>query len=99
MAIYFIRHGIDEEGFRGGWSQRGLIVEGYRQSEKLGSYLKENQSSFQLHRVVSSDLQRAFPASNTRADLLNHRALSDYIYGERWCGLIRCVMQKKIIVG
>jgi broad specificity phosphatase PhoE len=71
MAIYFIRHGVDEEGFRGGWSQRGLIVEGYRQSEKLGAYLKESQSSYQIHRIVSSDLQRALDTANEIARFLN----------------------------
>lgn len=64
MAIYFIRHGIDDEGFCGGWSQRGLVVEGYRQSERLGYYLKENQSSFNITRILSSDLQRALDTAN-----------------------------------
>lgn len=36
MALYFVRHGVDDEGYRGGWSQRGQNVECYRQSEKLG---------------------------------------------------------------
>ncbi|MGG1516630.1 histidine phosphatase family protein [Paenibacillus oryzisoli] len=59
MTIYFVRHGKDDEGFRGGWSQRGLITEGYRQSEKLGRYLRERQDEWAIHRIVSSDLQRA----------------------------------------
>ncbi|WP_151733986.1 histidine phosphatase family protein ['Paenibacillus yunnanensis' Narsing Rao et al. 2020] len=59
MAIYFIRHGMDDEGYRGGWSQRGLNAEGYRQSEKLGRYLKERQNKLNIHRIISSDLQRA----------------------------------------
>lgn len=59
MAVYFIRHGVDDEGFRGGWSQRGLVTEGYRQSMKLGSYLKDNQSRYNVDRIISSDLQRA----------------------------------------
>lgn len=59
MAIYFIRHGLDDEGYRGGWSQRGLVVEGFRQSQKLGRYLKEHQSLYNVHRIISSDLQRA----------------------------------------
>lgn len=64
MAIYFIRHGMDDEGFRGGWSQRGLILEGYRQSERLGYYLKENQTSYGITRIISSDLQRALDTAN-----------------------------------
>lgn len=71
MAIYFVRHGVDDEGYRGGWSQRGLNVEGYRQSEKLGCYLKDNQSTYQIHRIVSSDLQRALDTANEIANFLN----------------------------
>lgn len=71
MAIYFVRHGVDDEGYRGGWSQRGLNAEGYRQSEKLGSYLKDNQSTYQIHRIVSSDLQRALDTANEIARFLN----------------------------
>lgn len=71
MAIYFVRHGVDDEGYRGGWSQRGLNVEGYRQSERLGSYLKDNQSTYQIHRIVSSDLQRALDTANEIAKFMN----------------------------
>ena len=67
MAIYLVRHGIDDEGYRGGWSQRGLIAEGYRQSEKLGRYLKENSALYKIHRIVSSDLQRALDTAGELA--------------------------------
>ncbi|MGW8822805.1 histidine phosphatase family protein [Paenibacillus lautus] len=59
MAIYFVRHGQDEEGYRGGWSQRGLIDEGIRQAEKLGQYLNEHKHEFNIRRIICSDLQRA----------------------------------------
>ncbi|WP_310829190.1 histidine phosphatase family protein [Paenibacillus pedocola] len=59
MSIYLVRHGRDDEGYRGGWSQRGLNAEGYRQSERLGIYLKENKQLYNIHRIVSSDLSRA----------------------------------------
>ncbi|MFD2699143.1 histidine phosphatase family protein [Paenibacillus shunpengii] len=67
MAIYFVRHGADDEGYRGGWSQRGLNIEGYRQSEKLGRYFKDNESTHPIHRIVSSDLQRALDTANELA--------------------------------
>lgn len=67
MAIYLVRHGKDDEGFRGGWSQRGLITQGYRQSEKLGRYLQDNQSLFNIKRIVSSDLQRALDTAGELA--------------------------------
>ncbi|MDO3410933.1 histidine phosphatase family protein [Saccharibacillus sp. CPCC 101409] len=72
MTIYFVRHGADDEGYRGGWSQRGLNVEGYRQSEKLGRYLKDhNPSTFQIQRIVSSDLQRALDTANEIARFMD----------------------------
>lgn len=39
MAIYLVRHGQDEEGYRGGWSQRGLIDEGDQASGEAGAVL------------------------------------------------------------
>ncbi|MDH6426509.1 phosphoglycerate mutase [Paenibacillus odorifer] len=88
MAIYFIRHGIDEEGFRGGWSQRGLVVEGYRQAERLGYYLKENQSSFNITRILCSDLQRALDTANEIARELNLPVESSQYWRETNNGVI-----------
>jgi len=70
MAIYLVRHGQDEEGYRGGWSQRGLINEGIRQAEKLGQYLNEHKHDFNIHRIVCSDLQRASQTATVLADHL-----------------------------
>lgn len=70
MAIYMVRHGQDEEGYRGGWSQRGLIDEGIRQAEKLGQYLNEYKHDFNIHRIVCSDLQRAYQTAAIIADKL-----------------------------
>lgn len=71
MAIYLVRHGQDEEGYRGGWSQRGLIDEGIRQTEKLGQYLNEHKHDFNIHRIVCSDLQRAYQTASILADKLS----------------------------
>lgn len=59
MGIYFIRHGKEEEGFRGGWSQRGLEDEGKKQAQILAEYLHENKERFKFTRIISSDLNRA----------------------------------------
>ncbi len=59
MAIYFVRHGKEDEGFRGGWSQRGLGHEGKKQSQILAEYLHENKERFKFTRIISSDLNRA----------------------------------------
>jgi len=70
MAIYLVRHGQDEEGYRGGWSQRGLINEGIGQAEKLGQYLNEHKHVYNIHRIVCSDLQRAYQTAAIIADKL-----------------------------
>lgn len=67
LAIYLVRHGKDDEGYRGGWSQRGLNTQGYRQAEKLGCFLRENSASFPIQRIVSSDLQRALDTAGELA--------------------------------
>lgn len=59
MNIYFVRHGKDEEGFRGGWSQRGLTDEGKNQCIKLANHLYEHKGKFNFTRIISSDLNRA----------------------------------------
>lgn len=59
MTIYFVRHGKEEEGFRGGWSQRGLSNEGKRQAQLLAEYLYKNKERFNITRIISSDLNRA----------------------------------------
>lgn len=70
MAIYLVRHGQDEEGYRGGWSQRGLIEEGIRQAEKLGKHLDQHHHDFNIHRMVCSNLQRAAQTAAIIADKL-----------------------------
>lgn len=64
MAIYLVRHGRDEDEYRGGWSERGLIDEGIQQSEKLGQYLFESNHLYNIKRIISSDLKRAFETAS-----------------------------------
>jgi broad specificity phosphatase PhoE len=70
LAIYLVRHGKDEDGFRGGWSQRGLIDEGIKQSKQLGEYLKTRNEEFNINRVISSDLRRALETAKEIAERL-----------------------------
>jgi len=59
VNIYFVRHGKEEEGFRGGWSQRGLTDEGKNQSQRLANHLYKYREMFNFTRMISSDLNRA----------------------------------------
>ncbi|VTR36146.1 phosphoglycerate mutase [Actinobacillus pleuropneumoniae] len=88
MAIYLVRHGQDEEGYRGGWSQRGLIDEGIRQAEKLGQYLYEHHHEYNIDRIVCSDLQRANQTASILADKLSLPFLSSEDWREMNNGLL-----------
>ena len=59
MVIYFVRHGKDDENYRGGWSKLPLIEEGKEQVSKLAIYLEKNIGEFNIQKIISSDLKRA----------------------------------------
>lgn len=59
MKVYFIRHGKDDENYRGGWSTLGLVPEGVEQAKQLGMYLKEKKEEHGIKKIISSDLSRA----------------------------------------
>lgn len=59
MVIYLVRHGKDDDAYRGGWSQLGLIDEGINQAKLLADYLYENKDAFNINTLISSDLKRA----------------------------------------
>ena len=80
MAIYLVRHGKDEEGYRGGWSDRGLVDEGVRESEKLAQYLSEHNQLYNIQEIRSSDLRRALMTAEVVAQKLG----LPVIRSEKW---------------
>ncbi len=62
MRILLVRHGQDEVGYRGGWSQRGLTNEGRMQSQLLANHLRDSWQP--LGFLISSDLERAWETAN-----------------------------------
>lgn len=48
--IYFFRHGKDDVAFRGGWSQRGMIEEGFCQARVLANYLAHHRICIRVAR-------------------------------------------------
>lgn len=59
MKLIFVRHGKDDDQYRGGWSDLDLLPEGREQAKALATYLKENRVEFGITRIVASDLARA----------------------------------------
>ena len=50
MNIYIIRHGDDDERYRGGWSNLPLIDVGIEKCKKLADYLYNN--NVKIDRIV-----------------------------------------------
>lgn len=71
MNIYFIRHGDDDERYRGGWSQLPLIDIGIEKAKKLGIYLKENMDKYNFEKIISSDLKRTKMTTELINEALN----------------------------
>lgn len=59
MKVFFVRHGKDDNRYRGGWSKSDLTPEGKRQAKLLADYLKENNHDYHIRQIISSDLPRA----------------------------------------
>lgn len=58
MTIYFVRHGKDDDKYRGGWSNLGLLDEGKNQARLLAEHLHENREKYSIDALISSDLRR-----------------------------------------
>lgn len=71
MIIYLVRHGKDDDNYRGGWSDLGLLEEGVNQSKLLAEYLHNNKERYKIDTLISSDLRRAVETSNEISAKLN----------------------------
>lgn len=58
MIIYFMKHGKDDEDYRGGWSDLPLVEEGVTEVIRLSEYLFKHKKEFNIGKVISSDLTR-----------------------------------------
>ncbi|HAF96796.1 MAG TPA: hypothetical protein DCK78_00480 [Paenibacillus lactis] len=75
MKIFLVRHGADEEGFRGGWSSRGLIEQGVFQSRRLGEFLHRYQDEYGIRTIMSSDLPRAVETAREIERIINKETI------------------------
>ena len=71
MRIYLVRHGQDDNNYRGGWSNRGLIEEGTKQAKLLASFLCKNKENYSISKIISSDLERTVETTRELKDILN----------------------------
>ena len=64
MKIIFVRHGKDDNRYRGGWSNLDLIPEGMEQAKQLAQYLKDNNQDYLITHIISSDLPRTMSTAH-----------------------------------
>ena len=64
MKMIFVRHGKDDDRYRGGWSHMDLTEEGIEQAKKLAKHLRENKATYQISQIVSSDLPRTMTTAS-----------------------------------
>lgn len=64
MKLIFVRHGKDDDRYRGGWSTLDLIPEGIAQAKQLAKHLKDNNNTYKIAHIVSSDLTRTLTTAN-----------------------------------
>lgn len=77
MKIFFVRHGKDDETFRGGWSSHGLVPEGVEQAKQLANYFGEKKEEYGITGIVSSDLPRAKETADILASELDLPVVTD----------------------
>ncbi len=69
MNVIFVRHGQDDDRYRGGWSSLGLQEEGRRQAQCVARYFR-NQTAYLITAILSSDLPRALETARYLSDAL-----------------------------
>lgn len=80
MRLTVVRHGLDDQGYRGGWSQLGLSEEGKSQVRSIRSYIKKHPLEYRYNTIISSDLPRA----KETADILNENTIYPVELNASW---------------
>lgn len=70
MKIIFVRHGKDDDKFRGGWSNFDLLPQGVNEAKLLAKHLKANKDFYNISYIVSSDLPRTMSTACFAAEEL-----------------------------
>lgn len=71
MKVYLIRHGKDDDRYRGGWANLGLIEEDEKQARQLADFLEKHQQEYPISKIISSDLKRAVQTAEAIQKQLN----------------------------
>ena len=70
MKAIFVRHGKDDEHYRGGWSRLDLTAEGRKQAKALAVRLGQRRGEFAIGQILASDLPRTMTTAQILAEEL-----------------------------
>lgn len=84
--IYFVRHGLDDERYIGGYSDVKLLDIGIKQIEEMSKWLV--LQNFDIRKIYSSDIVRATESADIIAKYLNLCILIDKQFREQNKGLL-----------
>lgn len=70
MKFIFVRHGKDDDAYRGGWSNLDLVDVGREQASNLAEYLYRKQDVYKIKHIISSDLVRTMTTAKYISDKL-----------------------------
>lgn len=71
MRAFFVRHGKDDDTYRGGWSDLDLLPEGKQQAKDLAAFFKANIIDYHISHIIASDLRRTVTTAEIIASELN----------------------------
>ena len=77
MKIIFVRHGKDDDRFRGGWSNFDLLPQGVNEAKLLAKHLKANKDFYNISYIISSDLPRTMTTAGFAAEELGLPVLKE----------------------
>lgn len=80
--IFFIRHGRDDDRYRGGWSKRSLVEEGRLQAESLAVEFCKHKREMNINTVITSDLPRAVQTATPVCDALGIKPVYKFCWRE-----------------
>lgn len=98
QKIIFVRHGKDDDRYRGGWSNLDLIPEGRTQAKKLAKHLAEGKLKYDISQIITSDLQRAITTAMFVSDELNLPISKDSEIRETNNGVLAGMLNEQAII-
>lgn len=88
MKLIFVRHGKDDDRFRGGWSNLDLTDRGIAEATSLAEHLNIKRDKYDITKIISSDLQRCVSTARYISEALSLQVTYEPLIRETNNGLL-----------